>query len=74
MVSKTIRKKAVNEPTAETSEAISLADEEAVKQVVVDSILSLWDAVNSSSRACTSSCSRPTHSSSRRAALAPCSS
>jgi hypothetical protein len=50
MVSKTIRKKAINEPAAETSEAISLADEEAVKQVVVDSILSLWDAVNSLTR------------------------
>jgi len=33
-----------------TSDLVSLADEDAVKQVVVDSILSLWDVVNGLTR------------------------
>lgn len=48
MVSKTNRKKA--ERAAATSDVISLANEEAVKRVVLDSIFSLWDVVNSLTR------------------------
>jgi hypothetical protein len=36
-----------NDPTIQKSVAISLEDEEAVKQVLVNSILGLWDVVNS---------------------------
>ena len=38
-----------NNPTQRT-EAISLADEHAVKQVVIDSVLGLWDVVNNLTR------------------------
>lgn len=44
MAAKPKRKKGV------TSDVVSLADEEGVKQVVVDSILSLWDVVNGLTR------------------------
>src|SRR5215510_12917479 len=50
MISKTKRKKAANERAAQTSDVISLANEEAVKQVVLESIFSLWDVVNSLTR------------------------
>jgi uncharacterized protein (TIGR00730 family) len=43
-------KKAASPRPAEASDAISLGDEEAVKQVVVESILSLWDVVNGLTR------------------------
>jgi uncharacterized protein (TIGR00730 family) len=46
----TRRKQAGTERAAHASDVISLADEAAVKQVVVDSILSLWDVVNSLTR------------------------
>jgi uncharacterized protein (TIGR00730 family) len=35
---------------AQKSDAVSLADEEAVKQVLVDSVLGLWDVVNNLTR------------------------
>jgi uncharacterized protein (TIGR00730 family) len=38
------------QPADRRSEVVSLADEEAVKQVLVDSILGLWDVVNSLTR------------------------
>jgi uncharacterized protein (TIGR00730 family) len=44
------KKKRAGVRAAVTSDAISLADEDAVKQVVVDSILSLWDVVNGLTR------------------------
>ena len=44
------KKKAEAARAATTSDVISLADEDAVKQVVVDSILSLWDVVNGLTR------------------------
>ena len=44
MAAKSKRKKGV------ASDVVSLADEEGVKQVVVDSILSLWDVVNGLTR------------------------
>jgi uncharacterized protein (TIGR00730 family) len=40
---------ATNVPT-DRSKAVSLADEEAVKQVLVDSVLGLWDVVNNLTR------------------------
>ncbi len=36
--------------TTDRSKAVSLADEEAVKQVLVDSVLGLWDVVNNLTR------------------------
>jgi uncharacterized protein (TIGR00730 family) len=50
MVTTTKRKKAVTERAAERSDPISLADEDAVREVIVDSILSLWDVVNGLTR------------------------
>jgi len=49
---KPIRKTGQASPssTTESSGAISLADEEAVKRVVIDSVLSLWDVVNGLTR------------------------
>ncbi|MGH7798356.1 MAG: hypothetical protein ACREQ2_26125 [Candidatus Binatia bacterium] len=35
-----------DEPMALKADNISLADEEAVKQVLVNSVLGLWDVVN----------------------------
>ena len=37
-------------PTSDASSAVSLADEERVKQVLVDSVLGLWDVVNNLTR------------------------
>jgi uncharacterized protein (TIGR00730 family) len=39
-----------NDPVAEKPNVVSLADEEAVKQVLVDSIFGLWDVVNNLTR------------------------
>jgi hypothetical protein len=39
-----------NEAAATRSDVISLADEEGVKQVLVHSILGLWDVVNNLTR------------------------
>ena len=39
-----------SESMAQKPEAISLADEEAVKQVLIDSVLGLWDVVNNLTR------------------------
>lgn len=39
-----------NDSMAQKSDAVSLADEEAVKQVLVDSVLGLWDVVNNLTR------------------------
>jgi uncharacterized protein (TIGR00730 family) len=44
-----------NQPAERQSEVVSLADEEAVKQVLVDSVLGLWEVVNSLTRL------RPSH-------------
>src|SRR5262249_37538277 len=39
-----------DEPAGARSEMVSLADEAAVKQVLVDSVLGLWDVVNNLTR------------------------
>src|SRR5687767_3580163 len=40
----------VNDTTQQRTDAVSLADEEAVKKVLVDSVLGLWDVVNNLTR------------------------
>ena len=42
-----------NDSKAQKSDAVSLADEEGVKQVLVSSVLGLWDVVNNLTRLAT---------------------
>src|ERR1044072_3612336 len=40
----------VTDTTIQRTDAVSLADEEAVKRILVDSVLGLWDVVNNLTR------------------------
>jgi hypothetical protein len=47
-----------HESPGDRSDSVSLTDEDAVKKILVDSVLSLWDTVNNLTRIRPSRCDR----------------